>query len=187
VGEQDHAVAEAGRLVFLESQVQGWQLGVEDAGAEGVGSEEAVTTSVPGGGITGIGGVVEDGDGDGVAASVASESAPAAAGSPGGVAFDTLAGEIDAGGTGGIGGINLGGPSAGVEKDAALFRGRFEPVGDSQAEEAILCVLEDNAVDGGEGDGQIDDASMRAAREDIASSLVENLLVIASYPDRLDD
>ena len=78
VGEEDYAIVEVGGLILLQSEVQRGQLGVEDAGGERVDGEEAVAARMPSGGIAGIGGVVEEADGDGVAAGVAGESAPAA-------------------------------------------------------------------------------------------------------------
>ena len=186
VREQDNAIAERRCLVLLQGEVQCGQLGIEDAGAERIDSEQAIAARVPGSGIAGVAGVVEEADGDGMASGRAGESAPASAGPPGGVALDSLAGEIDAGGGGVISCIDLGGVAARVHEDAAFFIGRFEPVGDAQAEQAILCILEDNAVEGLESDGHIDDASLSVAREDVARGLRENLLVISSYPDRFD-
>jgi hypothetical protein len=78
---------------------------------------------VPVGWIAGIGGVVDDCDGFGVAVGVACEEAPTAACAPDGVAGDAVAGVIDTGGSGRVGGCDLSGFAVGVEEGAAFFGG----------------------------------------------------------------
>ena len=67
VGVEDDAIAEGGGLALLEGEVEGRALGVEDVRAQRVGGEEAVAAGVPVGGVAGVAGVVEDGDGLGFA------------------------------------------------------------------------------------------------------------------------
>src|SRR5665213_4472875 len=165
------------RLALFDGEVEGWLFGVEDAAAERVGGEEAVSAGVPVGGVAGVAGVVDDGDGGSVGAGVAGERTPAAAGGPDGSALDAFAGEVDAGCGFGVGRGDLGGVAVGVHENTALFVGRFEPVGDTHSEKALFVVVEDGLVERGEGDGLVDGALAVALAEDVLRGLLQDVPV----------
>ena len=87
----------------------------------------------------------------------------------------------------GVGSLYFGGSPICVHKNAALFVGRFEPVGDAHAEEAFLVVVEDNTVEGLESDDLVDGTGVIAARKNIARCLIKDRLVLSGNPGRLDD
>ena len=79
VSVDDDTVAKGGGLAFLKRVVKGGLFGIEHVLPQGICGEEAVATRVPVGRIVDIAGVVEDGDGDGVAGVIVTcERAPSA-------------------------------------------------------------------------------------------------------------
>jgi hypothetical protein len=165
VGDEQHAIAEGRGLSFLQGVVEGGLFGIEDTAAQRIGGEESVATRVPIGRVTRVQGVIENGEGDGMVVRVSGEGAPAASCAPDCAAFDPFAGEVDAGCIRGVRG-DFGRAAACVEEDAPLLVRRFEPVGDTDAEDALLVVVEDRTVKGLERDDLIDNALMRTARTD---------------------
>src|SRR5208283_1679185 len=124
-GEDEDAVAEGCGGALVDGEVQGWGFGIEAVRAEGVDGEEAIVAGVPVGWVVGVCGVVEDGDGFGLAVGGGGgELAPLSARTPGGVADLAFAGAVDAGGTGG--GSRDGGCNAvGVAEGLGLGGGGF--------------------------------------------------------------
>src|ERR1017187_9978351 len=112
--KKQDAISEGRRFVFVDGEVQRGSFGVEGVCAERVDSEQAVSAGVPVGGIAGVSGVVEDGDGLGLAGLVSNcrggsgELAPAAARAPDGIANLAFTCAIDAAGSCGIGCRDLG-------------------------------------------------------------------------------
>ena len=70
--------------------------------------------------------------------------------------------------------------AVGVEEDAALFGGRLEEVGDADAEDTFLVVVEDDFGEGRESDGHVDGANGLTAEfgvgEDVVGRLFEDVV-----------
>src|SRR4029077_9594945 len=131
-GDQD-AVAESDAGAGSQGKIQLFFAIAENFLAEWVWGEQAVTASVPVCRKAGILGVVENGNGAGLAANHATEIAPAAASPPGGVASFSFAGEVGAVDAGVIQLGDCGGVAAGVRKHFGLVRGNFERADDAKA------------------------------------------------------
>src|SRR5260370_5031053 len=80
-GDQD-AVAEGSGGAGGQGEIQRLLAFAKDFLSEGIGGEQAVTAGVPVGGKAGIGGVIENWDGDGFATGRAPEIGPAAPRAP---------------------------------------------------------------------------------------------------------
>src|SRR6185503_6605202 len=94
---QDNAIAEGRRLTFVECEVEGRLLWVEDTPPQRIRRKQAIPAGMPVGWIARITRMIEDGDCDGMVVCMAGQRAPAPARPPCGITFDTFAGEVDAG------------------------------------------------------------------------------------------
>src|SRR5260370_28460122 len=92
-GRDQDATAEGGAGIGTQREIQFFLAIAENFLAKRIGGEKAIAASVPVGGKAGIGGVVENGDGDGFVADETAEVSPAGARAPGGITFFAFAGE----------------------------------------------------------------------------------------------
>src|ERR1017187_2319046 len=157
--------------------------------AERVDGKEAIVAGVPVGGVVGVSGVVQDGDGFSLTVGGgAGQLAPAAARAPGGVADLAFAGAVDAGSAGGRS-RDRGCNAVGVAEGLGLCGGRFEEVGDAETQHAVLVVVEDDGRNGFEGHGHVDGAGGfavdRDLGEDVAGGLADDGRRLVA-PDRGD-
>ena len=95
--------------------------------------------------------------------------------------------KIDSAGPRQIRGLHFGGPPIGVGKCATLFGGRFQPASDTYAQQTLLIVMEDDPIEGVQGDYQVDDPFIVVLRKDVAGFLLQEILVSARRPYRLHD
>ena len=142
---------------------------------------------MPVSGEAGIGGVVENGDGDRLGADKTAEVAPASASAPGGVAllaFTCQIGAVDAGvvqfGDGG-------GAAAGVGVDLGFVRRDFESADDAKAQDAVFLILEINFfVERAERGDAVDAAKAGAATEDEVGVFLEQNFFVEGDPIGFD-
>ncbi len=167
--------AENGGLLGSETQVEALAAVRERPLSEVVGGEEAIASGVPIGGRAGVLRMVEDRHRHVFIAGSAREGHPAAARAPDRVAFFPLAAPIETGDSGVVEGDHGGGPPGGVGQGHGLLRGLLEKAGDTQSEETLLVVLEQNRLASGrEPRRALDDAAARAPAEDEGGVLVED-------------
>src|SRR2546426_7035890 len=133
-GRRDEdAVAKGSRGTGGQREIQRLLAFTENFLAKRIGSEKSVAAGVPIGGKTGIGRVVENGDGDGLIADETAEIAPAATRAPGGVALFAFTGEVGAVDADIVQLGDGGGAAAGVGVDLRFVRRNFKRADDAKA------------------------------------------------------
>src|SRR5580704_19691281 len=148
-----------------------------------IGGKQAVTAGVPVSGKAGIVGVIEYGYGHGLVADQATETAPAPARAPSGVAFFPLAGEISAVDAGVVQLSHRCGAAARVRVYLGPVGRNFESADDAKAQHAVFCVGERNfLIQSAERGDAVDAAESGPAAEDEVGMFVEERFFVEGYP-----